>query len=88
MKCHLISRLNIYEVAFSPPHLLVLRRLSYACLSLYTVEELLSRLDDDRDEAAATNIDDLEAEIDDAVYNLFDLTEDEREVMEDYLEVF
>ncbi len=52
------------------------------------VEELLSRLNDDRDEVAATNIDDLEAEIDDAVYDLFDLTEDEREVVEDYLEVF
>lgn len=29
-----------------------------------------------------------EAEIDDAVYDLFDLTEDEREVVEEYLEVF
>ncbi|WP_336336428.1 Eco57I restriction-modification methylase domain-containing protein [Haloarcula brevis] len=52
------------------------------------VEELLSRLDDDRDEVAATNIEELEREIDDAVYDLFDLTEDEREVVEDYLEVF
>jgi len=52
------------------------------------VEELLSRLNDDRDEVAATNIDDIEAEIDDAVYDLFDLTENEREVVEDYLEVF
>ena len=34
------------------------------------------------------NIEDLKGEIDDAVYNLFDLTEDEREVVEDYLEVF
>jgi hypothetical protein len=37
---------------------------------------------------AATNIDDLEAEIDEAVYDLFDLTDDEREVVEEYLEVF
>jgi hypothetical protein len=52
------------------------------------VRELLSRLDDDRDEVEATNIEDLEAEIDGAVYDLFDLTESEREVVEDYLEVF
>jgi len=30
----------------------------------------------------------LEAEIDDTVYDLFDLTEEEREVVEDYLDVF
>ena len=52
------------------------------------VEELLDRLDDDRTEVEQTNIDDLEAEIDDAVYDLFDLTEEERKVVEDYLEVF
>jgi hypothetical protein len=52
------------------------------------VEELLSRLDDDREEVDETNIEELEGEIDDAVYDLFDLTEDEREVVEDYLEVF
>jgi hypothetical protein len=52
------------------------------------VEELLSRLDDDHEEVAATNIEELEGEIDDTVYDLFDLTEDEREVVEDYLEVF
>jgi hypothetical protein len=52
------------------------------------VEELLSRLDDDREEVEETNIEELEADIDEAVYDLFDLTEDEREVVEDYLEVF
>ena len=52
------------------------------------VEELLSRLDDDREEVRQTDIEDLEAEIDRAVYDLFDLTEDEREVVEDYLDVF
>jgi len=31
---------------------------------------------------------DLEADIDAAVYDLFDLTDDEREVVEEYLEVF
>ena len=35
-----------------------------------------------------TNIDDLEADIDEAVYDLFDLTSDEREIVEDYLSVF
>jgi len=36
----------------------------------------------------SVNIEDLEGAIDDAVYDLFDLTEDEREVVEGYLEVF
>jgi len=52
------------------------------------VVELLDRLEADREEVRQTNIEDLEAEIDNAVYDLFDLTEDEREVVEDYLEVF
>jgi hypothetical protein len=52
------------------------------------VEELLDRLEEDRREVEQTDIDELEAEIDEAVYDLFDLTDDEREVIEDYLEVF
>jgi predicted DNA binding protein len=52
------------------------------------VEELLNRLEKDRREVEQTDIDELEAEIDEAVYDLFDLTDDEREVIEDYLEVF
>jgi len=52
------------------------------------VVELLDRLEADREEVRQTDIEDLEAEIDRAVYDLFDLTEDEREVVEDYLEVF
>jgi hypothetical protein len=52
------------------------------------VEQLLSRLEDDQKEIDRTDIDALEAEIDSAVYDLFDLTEDERQVVEDYLEVF
>jgi hypothetical protein len=52
------------------------------------VEELLARLEADRETVEATDIDELEAEIDEAVYDLFDLTEDEREVIEEYLEVF
>jgi hypothetical protein len=52
------------------------------------VVELLDRLEADREEVRQTDIEDLEAEIDRAVYDLFDLTEDEREVVEDYLDVF
>lgn len=52
------------------------------------VVELLDRLEADREEVERTNIDDLEADIDEAVYDLFDLTEDEREVVEEYLDVF
>jgi predicted DNA binding protein len=52
------------------------------------VEELLDRLEADREEVERTDIDDLEAEIDRAVYDLFELTEDEREVVEEYLDVF
>jgi hypothetical protein len=52
------------------------------------VEELLARLRDDREDVARTNVDALEAEIDRAVYDLFDLTDEEREVIENYLEVF
>jgi hypothetical protein len=52
------------------------------------VEELLDRLEADKREVEQTDIDGLEAEIDEAVYDLFDLTDDEREVIEEYLEVF
>ena len=50
--------------------------------------ELLDRLEVDRTEVEQTDIEALEAEIDRAVYDLFDLTEDEREVVEEYLDVF
>lgn len=53
-----------------------------------SVEELLARFEEDREEVEQTDIEELEAEIDEAVYDLFDLTEDEREVVEDYIEVF
>ena len=52
------------------------------------VHELLSALDGDRGRVESTDIDALEAEIDEAVYDLFDLDESEREVIEEYLEVF
>ena len=52
------------------------------------VVELVDRLEADRMEVEQTDIEALEAEIDRAVYDLFDLTEDEREVVEEYLDVF
>jgi len=52
------------------------------------VVELLERLEADRAEVEETDIADLESEIDDAVYDLFDLSADERAVVEEYLEVF
>jgi hypothetical protein len=52
------------------------------------VEELLHQLDDHKRDVERTDVDGLEAEIDELVYDLFGLTDDEREVIEDYLEVF
>jgi len=52
------------------------------------VAALLAELDDDRTTVEETDIEELEAEIDRVVYDLFDLTQDEREVVEDYLDVF
>jgi predicted DNA binding protein len=52
------------------------------------VVELLDRLDADREAVRRTDIEELEAQIDRAVYDLFDLTEGEREVVEEYLDVF
>jgi predicted DNA binding protein len=52
------------------------------------VVALLERLEDDRAEVEETDIKALEADIDECVYDLFDLTDEEREVIEEYLEVF
>jgi hypothetical protein len=52
------------------------------------VEELLSALEADRERVESTDIVELEAQIDEAVYELFDLDAEEREVIEEYLEVF
>jgi type I restriction-modification system DNA methylase subunit len=52
------------------------------------VQELLAQLEGDRETVEETDIEALEAEIDDIVYDLFDLTDEERDVIEDYLEVF
>ena len=50
-------------------------------------EELLDRLDADREAVERTDIQALEAEIDRAVYDLFELTDGERGVAEEYLDV-
>ena len=52
------------------------------------VAMLLDELESDQQTVEETSIKALEAEIDEAVYDLFELTEDERAVIEDYLEVF
>ncbi len=52
------------------------------------VEQLMGALKEDQHTVEKTDMEQLEAEIDEAVYDLFDLTEDEREVVEEYLEVF
>lgn len=52
------------------------------------VERLVEAWEADRRTVEATSVEDLEAEIDRAVYDLFGLTEDERRVVEDYLDVF
>lgn len=43
---------------------------------------------DDRETVTETSIEEREAEIDEAVYDLFELTDAEREVVEEYLDVF
>jgi hypothetical protein len=52
------------------------------------VAELLDRLDADCEAVARTDIDALEDEIDAAVYDCFGLTDEERAIIEDYLDVF
>jgi hypothetical protein len=52
------------------------------------VEELIETVESDRQTVQETGIEDLEAEIDRTVYYLFDLTDHEREVIEDYLDAF
>jgi hypothetical protein len=52
------------------------------------VEQLMEALEADRQTVEETSIEELESEIDQTVYELFDLTDEEQEVIEDYLEVF
>ncbi|MBB6090857.1 hypothetical protein HNR49_002243 [Halobacterium salinarum] len=52
------------------------------------VKELLKRLENDEQTVASKDISELEAEIDEAVYELFELSEDEKQVVEDFHEVF
>lgn len=52
------------------------------------VEELLDQLETDRETVKETDISELESDIDDAVCEIFDLTETEQNVIEEYIEVF
>ena len=52
------------------------------------VQALLEELVADQQTVAETDIDALEREIDAIVYDLFELTEEERQVIEDFLQVF
>ncbi|GAD52991.1 LOW QUALITY PROTEIN: hypothetical protein MBEHAL_1751 [Halarchaeum acidiphilum MH1-52-1] len=52
------------------------------------VEQLIEALEEDRRTVEQTDIKELEAEIDEMVYDLFDLDDEERKIIEDYLEVF
>jgi len=52
------------------------------------VRALLDALERDKETVEDTDISGLEAEIDEAVYEMFELTEEERGVIEDYLDVF
>jgi len=52
------------------------------------VQTLIESLLSDRETVEDTNIEALEAEIDQLVYDMFELTEAEQQVIEDYLEVF
>jgi len=52
------------------------------------VSQLVDALKQDQQTVEETSIEELENEIDRIVYDLFDLTEEERGVIEDYLEIF
>lgn len=52
------------------------------------VEQLMQALEQDEQTVADTSIEALEPEIEEAVYDLFELTDEERQVIEEYLEVF
>jgi hypothetical protein len=52
------------------------------------VEQLMRALRSDQRRVEETDIDDLEADLDEVVYDLFDLSKNEREVIEEYLEIF
>lgn len=52
------------------------------------VEILLNELNDDKETVTEIDISELETKIDAAVYDLFDLSEQEQQIIEEYLEVF
>ncbi|UBF20938.1 type IIG restriction modification enzyme [Haloarcula virus HCTV-8] len=52
------------------------------------VEQLIESFEEDRETIENASIDELESEIDSSVYDIFELTDEEREVVEEYMEVF
>lgn len=52
------------------------------------VSSLFEQLEDDEAAVEETDIEALEAEIDECVYDLFDLDEEERDVIEEFLKIF
>jgi hypothetical protein len=52
------------------------------------VRKILDDLESDRDELATTSKTSLENEIDSIVYDLFDLSEDQQQIIEEYVELF
>ena len=57
-------------------------------LSRDGVEQLIERAEEDSQHVDGVDTEELESEIDQIVYELFGLSDDEQEVIEDYLEVF
>jgi hypothetical protein len=53
-----------------------------------SVQRLLNKLEDDRNSLEQRSINELESEIDQEVYDLFDLSEDSQEILEKYLNIF
>lgn len=52
------------------------------------VRQLMDDLESDKESIETTSVEDIQADIDQTVYDLFDLTDDDQEVIENYLEVF
>lgn len=52
------------------------------------IETLCQELEEDKADFRKKSISELEAEIDEIVYNLFDISKEEQRVIEDYIQIF
>lgn len=52
------------------------------------VEQLLEEMQSDEDNVVETDTDALEDDVNDVVYEMFSITQDEQDVIEEYLETF